>query len=74
MPSVPGSLLEAMHDQAGTVIGGMELFRWPNVPASISRRTFGRSSMNRSNISEGSAQSRPMTATFSIVLIPLVSQ
>ena len=48
------------------LMGGIELVSSPNVPPSIRRLMLGRSSMKRSNTSDGSAQSRPMTATFSI--------
>jgi len=51
------------------VIGGMQLVSSPYVPHCISRRIFGKWSIHLSNTSEGSAQSSPITATLSIVLM-----
>src|SRR5262245_10151591 len=53
-----------MHDQAGTVIGGMTDGRRPYAPFSISRERTGSSARQRSSRSEGSAQSSPMIITF----------
>ena len=53
-----------MHDQAGTVIGGITDVRRPWIPWSIRREIVGRSSRQRSSTSDGSAQSRPMIITF----------
>ena len=47
MPNVPGSLLAAMHDHAGTVIGGTLDRSGPYVPDSINRRVFGNTSRQR---------------------------
>ena len=48
---------------AGTVIGGSQLRKTPHIPRRRRRVRFGSRSANLSNNSEGSAQSRPMTAT-----------
>src|SRR5215210_6369732 len=57
-----------MHVQAGTVIGGSTLRSRPQVPALTIRAMLGRSSSQRSNTSEGSAQSSPMMATFAALI------
>src|SRR3954468_24842599 len=63
MPSSPGSRPETMQLQAGTVIGGSTLRSRPQAPRATSPARFGRSSSQRSKTSDGSAQSRPITAT-----------
>jgi hypothetical protein len=50
--------------QAGTVIGGSTLRMRPQVPDRTIEAMCGRSSSQRSKTSDGSVQSRPMTATF----------
>ena len=59
-------MLADMQLQAGTVIGGIELVSSPYVPACINRLMLGRLSIHCSSNSDGSAQSSPMTTTFSI--------
>ena len=61
---IPGVRLAIMHDQAGTVIGGMIDVRRPHDPCSMSLDSVGSSSRQRSSTSEGSAQSSPMIITF----------
>ena len=56
--------LDIMHDQAGTVIGGMTEVRRPDVPRSISPVSAGSSERQRSSTSDGSAQSSPMSMIF----------
>src|SRR5581483_9570766 len=63
MPSAPGSRLLVMHDHAGTVIGGMQLFIRPHAPMLRSFAKVGRSPGQRST-SVGSRQSRPMMTVF----------
>src|SRR5258707_1138384 len=65
MPKVPGSLLDIMHDHAGTVIGGVVLFIVVHAPRSISPRRFGNWSRHFPNTNDGSAQSKPITRIFS---------
>jgi hypothetical protein len=49
-----------MHDQAGTVIGGITEVSLPDDPRSLSPEIVGSSSRHRSSTSDGSAQSSPM--------------
>src|ERR1035441_7534812 len=65
IPKVPGSLLDIMHDHAGTVMGGVVLFIVVHAPRSINSRKFGNWSRHFPNTNDGSAQSRPITRIFS---------
>src|SRR5215210_2086783 len=56
-----------MQVHAGTVIGGSTLRNRPQVPARTSDEMLGSSSSQRSNTSDGSAQSSPMTATLRLI-------
>src|SRR5207248_1127015 len=62
-PNVPGSLLDIIELQAGTVIAGIQLSSLPHTPSSITRLKFGNSSRHCSKTSSGGAQSSPMTRT-----------
>src|SRR5690554_2540140 len=64
MPSVPGSLLDIIEDQAGTVIAGMQDSSSPYTPVRYSSRNVGNSSRYLSKTSSGAAQSSPITMTF----------
>src|SRR3990172_4763348 len=63
MPSSPGSRLDIMQLQAGTVMGGTTLLSLPQQPCSVRRLSVGSSSRQRSKASSGGTQSNPMTAT-----------
>src|ERR1035437_1742574 len=71
MPKVPGSLLDIMHDHAGTVMGGVVLFIVVHAPRSINPRKFGNSSRHFPNTNDGSAQSKPITRIFSTGPMPV---
>src|SRR5579884_1579339 len=64
MPSVPGSLLVIIDIQAGTVMGGVMLFRGPYVPLEMRLLRCGRSPRQASKTNSGGTQSSPMTKTF----------
>src|SRR3990167_3037210 len=69
MPSSPGSRLDIMQLQAGTVMGGTTLLSLPQQPCSVRRLSVGSSSRQRSKASSGGTQSSPMTATLRCGLI-----
>src|SRR5262249_1920438 len=64
MPSVPGSLLDIITDQAGTGIGGSQLVSRPYMPRLMSASRLGKRPRTRSNTKLGSKQSRPITTIF----------
>jgi hypothetical protein len=59
-----------MTDHAGTVIGGSQLLRIPNVPRSVRDRMVGSESSQRSKTHWGAAQSSPMTIAFEGIAAP----
>src|SRR3989304_5354313 len=73
MPSSPGSRLDIMQLQAGTVMGGTTLLSLPHQPCSVRRLSVGSSSRQRSKTSSGGTQSSPMTATLRCLGILLLA-
>src|SRR5215218_8514092 len=68
MPSVPGSLLDIIDDQAGTVIGGSQLRSRPELPRPMRASRLGSAPRKSSKTRRGSAQSRPITTTLRLLL------
>src|SRR5579862_3631729 len=64
MPSSPGDEPVIITIHAGQVIGGSQLRSRPHIPDSIRLLITGNCGRKASNTSDGSAQSRPRTATF----------